>query len=76
MTTETTFLKSKANPSGVNLEDILQTIADDLKIKNAALDPEDGESKLVMNNNTVIIQMLENSIEIQNRSLDIMGIER
>lgn len=72
MSNETVFLMSAENPNGAKLEEILGVIVSDLKVKNVKLNPEDGVDKLIMNNNSVIIGMLENSIELQNQTMAII----
>ena len=65
----TTLLMSKGNPSGAKLEELLQTVIDDLKFKNSLLDLNDSVSSVIHGNNTMIISSLDSCIGIQSHTM-------
>lgn len=62
----TQILLSQDTPNGAKLEELLDDVVKDLEFKNSKLNPHVGIDRLVMNNNTVIIQSLKSCIDIHN----------
>lgn len=68
----TKILLSADTPNGAKLETLLTDIVKDLEFKNTKLNPMDSVERLVMNNNTVVIQSLKNCIDVQNATMGII----
>ncbi len=64
---------SRDNHNGWKLEELLQTIIDDLNHKNSLIEHDECEvSKNVQLNNNRIIELLKYSIGVQNNTLDLL----
>ncbi|MBF84440.1 MAG: hypothetical protein CL489_08190 [Acidobacteria bacterium] len=67
------LLMSRDNHNGWKLEELLQTIIDDLNHKNSLIEHDECEvSKNVQLNNNRIIELLKYSIGVQNNTLDLL----
>lgn len=68
----TKILMSVGTPSGAKLEELLADIKKDLEFKNSKLDTDNTVDRLIANNNTIIIQSLQNCIDVQMDTMDIV----
>lgn len=68
----TKILLSTGTPNGAKLEELLDDVVKDLEFKNSKLDPSDSIDRLVMNNNSVVIQSLKSCIDIQTATMGII----
>ena len=69
----THFLSSDSNPNGYRLEDVLSVIRRDLIIRSAKIaDDNRLEARQVLDNNTQILHMLTQAIQIADRSTHIL----
>ena len=68
----TKLLLSENTPNGAKLEELLDDVIKDLEFKNAKLNPSDSIDRLIMNNNTVVIQSLKSCIDVQVATMGII----
>ena len=69
----THFLSSETNPTGYRLEDILCVIRRDLILRSSKIaDDHRLEAKQVLDNNTQIMHMLTQAIQIAEKSTHVL----
>lgn len=72
----THLLMSFENPNGAKLEELLEIIVDDLKLKTEAIRGDDCPKSIdIIRRNDAIIQRLEESRELQLETLRDLGHE-